>query len=330
MSNINWSQFLNNFSNTFNGVNNANNVQRTPLNQNQMPQMQKNTRLNTLTTTYIAQFQQTVSQLASLNQQQLTNMIKDLMNFAKTFDAFISQLTVNSQTVNQQTALLLLASTLNFSNLSSLLQNNSKEAMTNLYQMMAQFNKLGVTINNDQLSQITKLISFVAASSSSDVQSLKTTMLMYLPWLPLTDPDAFKLEIAQKNTAGGEDNDDSITILISTENYGNIKADVYKTQQDGIRIEFTSSETFPQKEFKILMQEESIKYSININFLFSVKELFNKDKNEKTKTQVCMNTSPGVNPFLLLISNAVIKNVHIIDVKENLKEQRKEKLDGKS
>ena len=330
MSNINWSQFLNNFSNTFNGVNNANNVQRTPLNQNQMPQMQQNTRLNTLTTTYIAQFQQTVSQLASLNQQQLTNMIKDLMNFAKTFDAFISQLTVNSQTVNQQTALLLLASTLNFSNLSSLLQNNSKEAMTNLYQMMAQFNKLGVTINNDQLSQITKLISFVAASSSSDVQSLKTTMLMYLPWLPLTDPDAFKLEIAQKNTAGGEDNDDSITILISTENYGNIKADVYKTQQDGIRIEFTSSETFPQKEFKILMQEESIKYSININFLFSVKELFNKDKNEKTKTQVCMNTSPGVNPFLLLISNAVIKNVHIIDVKENLKEQRKEKLDGKS
>ena len=330
MSNINWSQFLNNFSNTFNGVNNANNVQRTPLNQNQMPQMQQNTRLNTLTTTYIAQFQQTVSQLASLNQQQLTNMIKDLMNFAKTFDAFISQLTVNSQTVNQQTALLLLASTLNFSNLSSLLQNNSKEAMTNLYQMMAQFNKLGVTINNDQLSQITKLISFVAASSSSDVQSLKTTMLMYLPWLPLTDPDAFKLEIAQKNTAGGEDNDDSITILISTENYGNIKADVYKTQQDGIRIEFTSSETFPQKEFKVLMQEESIKYSININFLFSVKELFNKDKNEKTKTQVCMNTSPGVNPFLLLISNAVIKKVHIIDVKENLREQRKEKLDGKS
>lgn len=329
MSNINPGQFFNNFSNNFNGIN-TNNIQNTPLNQNQMPQMQQNTRLNTLTTTYIAQFQQTVSQLASLNQQQLTNMIKDLMNFAKTFDAFISQLTVNSQTVNQQTALLLLASTLNFSNLSSLLQNNSKEAMTNLYQMMAQFNKLGVTINNDQLSQITKLISFVAASSSSDVQSLKTTMLMYLPWLPLTDPDAFKLEIAQKNTAGGEDNDDSITILISTGNYGNIKADVYKTQQDGIRIEFTSSETFPQKEFKVLMQEESIKYSININFLFSVKELFNKDKNEKTKTQVCMNTSPGVNPFLLLISNAVIKNVHIIDVKENLKEQRKEKLDGKS
>ena len=44
-----------------------------------------------------------------------------------------------------------------------------------------------------------------------------------------------------------------------------------------------------------------------------------------------MNTSPGVNPFLLLISNALIKNVHIIDDKENLKEKRKEKINnGKS
>lgn len=330
MSNINWSQFLNNFSNTFNGVNNTNNVPKTPLNQNSMPQMQQNLPQNNILPHYIAQFQQTTTQLASLNQQQITNMVKDLLNFAKNFDSFLSQLTVNSQNINRQTVLLMLAATINLGQLSSLLKTNSKEAMTNIYQMLAQYNQIGVTIKDEQLSQITKLISFVAASSLSDTQSLKTTMLMYLPWLPLTDPDAFKLEIAQKNTAGGEDNDDSITILISTENYGNIKADVYKTQQDGIRIEFTSSETFPQKEFKILMQEESIKYSININFLFSVKELFNKDKNEKTKTQVCMNTSPGVNPFLLLISNAVIKNVHIIDVKENLKEQRKEKLDGKS
>lgn len=329
MSNINPGQFFNNFSNNFNGIN-TNNIQNTPLNQNQMPQMQQNTPLDVLLPKYIAQFQQTTSQLAALNQQQLTNMIKDLLNFAKNFDSFISQLTVNSQNINQQTALLMLASTLNLSQLSSLLQNNSKNAMSNLYQMLAQYNQLGVSLKDEQLTQFTKLISFVAASSSSDIQSLKTTMLIYLPWLPLTDPDVFKLEIAQKNTAGGENNDDSITLLISTENYGNIQSDIYKTAQDGIKIEFTSSETFPQTEFKTLMKEESLKYSININFTFAAKEVFNKEKNETAKTQVCMNTSPGVNPFLLLISNAVIKNIHIIDSRENLREQRKEKINGKS
>ena len=329
MSNINWGQFLNNYNN-FNGIN-ANNIQNTPLNNNVMPQVQQNTPLDVLLPNYIQQLQQTTSQLASLNQQQLTNMIKDLLNFSKNFDSFLSQLTVNSQNINQQTALLMLASTLNLTQLSSLLQSNSKDAMTNLYQMLAQYNQIGVSIKDEQLSELSKLISFVAASATSDVQSLKTTMLMYLPWLPLTDPNAFKLEIANAGSDNNDISDDFVTVLIATENFGNLQANIYKTQQDGIRIELITSETFPQNDFVILMKEESKKYSININFQLEKKEIFNKSKNENTKTQVSMNTSPGVNPFLLLISNALIKNVHIIDDKENLKEKRKEKINnGKS
>ena len=329
MSNINWGQFLNNYNN-FNGIN-VNNTQNQPLNNNVMPQIQQNTPLDVLFPNYIQQLQQTTSQLSSLNQQQLTNMIKDLLNFAKNFDAFLSQLTVNSQNINKQTALLMLASTLNLTQLSSLLQNNSKDAMTNLYQMLAQYNQLGVSIKDEQLTQLSKLISFVAASASSDVQSLKTTMLMYLPWLPLTDPNAFKLEITNAGSDNNDISDDFVTVLIATENFGNLQANIYKTQQDGIRIELITSETFPQNDFVILMKEESKKYSININFQLEKKEIFNKSKNENIKTQVSMNTSPGVNPFLLLISNALIRNVHIIDDKENLKEKRKEKIEnGKS
>ena len=329
MSNINWGQFLNNYNN-FNGIN-VNNTQNQPLNNNLMPQMQQNTPLDVLFPNYIQQLQQTTSQLSSLNQQQLTNMIRDLLNFSKNFDSFLSQLTVNSQNINQQTALLMLASTLNLTQLSSLLQNNSKDAMTNLYQMLAQYNQLGVSLKDEQLTQLSKLISFVAASASSDVQSLKTTMLMYLPWLPLTDPNAFKLEITNAGSDNNDISDDFVTVLIATENFGNLQANIYKTQQDGIRIELITSETFPQNDFVILMKEESKKYSININFQLEKKEIFNKSKNENATTQVSMNTSPGVNPFLLLISNALIKNVHIIDDKENLKEKRKEKVEnGKS
>ena len=329
MSNINWGQFLNNYNN-FNGIN-VNNTQNQPLNNNLMPQMQQNTPLDVLFPNYIQQLQQTTSQLSSLNQQQLTNMIRDLLNFSKNFDSFLSQLTVNSQNINQQTALLMLASTLNLTQLSSLLQNNSKDAMTNLYQMLAQYNQLGVSLKDEQLTQLSKLISFVAASASSDVQSLKTTMLMYLPWLPLTDPNAFKLEIMSAGSDNNDISDDFVTVLIATENFGNLQANIYKTQQDGIKIELITSETFPQNEFVILIKEESKKYSININFQLEKKEIFNKSKNENIKTQVSMNTSPGVNPFLLLISNALIKNVHIIDDKENLKEKRKEKIEnGKS
>lgn len=324
MSNINWGQFLNNFSNNFNRVaqNNVQNSQQTG-----QPQQSN--------TPYIAQpflpqttqqLTQTVAELALLNQQQTTSMLKDLLQMPKNFEQLLTQLSSMPQETAQKTALMLLASSLNTNQLSTLLQTNSKQAMTNLYQMLAQFNQVGMGMNDEQTSQLSKLISFVSASATSDIQTIRTTMLMYLPWLPLTDPNAFKLEIANTGSDGGIGSDDFVTILISTENYGNIKADIYKTNEDGIKIEFVSSQTFPQKELITLMKEESLKYNININLILETKEIFNKKKNEKSETQIYMNTSPGINPFLLLISNTVIKNIHIIDSKENLREQRKEKV----
>ncbi len=328
MSNINWNQLSNNYNN-FNGMN-TKNVQNTPLNQANANTQQQRTPLEVLFPKYISQLSQTVNELAMLNQQQMTNMIRDLLQFPRNFEQLLTQLAVNPGEINQKIAVLLLASNMNITQLSALLKNSSKTAMTNLYQMLAQFNITGMSLKDEQIGQLTKLISFIAASSSSDVQTLRTTMLMYLPWLPLTDPEMFKLEFDKKTSDDGLSADDSITVLISTENYGNIKADIYKTDADGIKIEFISSETFPLEEFKILMKEESKKYSININFDLFKKESFNKKKNEKAQTKIFMNTSPKVNPFLLLISNALIKNIHIIDSRENLHELRKEKINGES
>ena len=328
MSNINWNQLSNNYNN-FNGMN-TKNVQNTPLNQANANTQQQRTPLEVLFPKYISQLSQTVNELAMLNQQQMTNMIRDLLQFPRNFEQLLTQLAVNPGEINQKIAVLLLASNMNITQLSALLKNSSKTAMTNLYQMLAQFNITGMSLKDEQIGQLTKLISFIAASSSSDVQTLRTTMLMYLPWLPLTDPEMFKLEFDRKTSDDGLSADDSITVLISTENYGNIKADIYKTDADGIKIEFISSETFPLEEFKILMKEESKKYSININFDLFKKESFNKKKNEKAQTKIFMNTSPKVNPFLLLISNALIKNIHIIDSRENLHELRKEKINGES
>ncbi|MBQ9246147.1 hypothetical protein IJ182_07770 [bacterium] len=322
--------------NTNGGVNTGG-IQNTPglFNPNALPQ--PSTPLDVLIPAYITQLSQTKSELAELDQQQTVKMLKELLNMPKNFDKLMEQLTTPNSTLmpEQQkavkTALMMLASSMNLSQLSSLLQNSSKTAMTNLYQMLAQYNQLGISIKDEQLGQISKLISFISASSTSDVQSLKSTMLMYLPWLPLTDPNVLKLEIGNSGSDGGESDSDSITVMIATENYGNLSAYILKTDEDGIKIQITSSQTFPQKDFIVLMKEESKKYGININFETSTKEAFNKEKNEHSQTQVYMNTSPGVNPFLLLISNALIKNVHLVDSKENLRELRKERVDnGKS
>ena len=329
MSNINWGQFLNNFANNIARISNANLQNLTAMTETVEQPVQNNTASSQFPSTS-AQLSQTAAEIANMNQQQNVDMLKDLMKLPKNFDQLMSKLSTNNENINKETVLLLLTSSLDMGKLSSMLQSNSKQAMSNLYQMLAQYNQLGLSLKDEQVGQLTKLISFTAASTSSDVQTLKTTMLMYLPWLPLTDPEAFKLEMAQKSDGNSDGSDDSISVLMQTENYGNAKCDIFKTNEDGIKIIFTSSDTFPQKDFQALMKEEGIKYNININFEFDKKSIFNPDKIEKSKTQVFLNTSPGVNPFLLLISNTVIKNVHSIDIKESIKEIRKENLGKKS
>lgn len=327
MSNINWNQLFNNFANNLNRVV-PNNVQKNhPASESLFLNNQNNNPANVLPNT-VAQLNQTAAQLALLNQQQNANMLKELLNMPKNFHQLLEQIATKPEATQQQTALMLLASSMDMSKLSSLLQNNSKNAMSNFYQMLAQYNQIGVSLKEEQIAQITKMISVVSSSSTSDVQSMRTLMVLYLPWLPLTDPNAFKLEITQEGQEGGSSSDDSVSILIATENYGNAKADIYKTSEDGIKIELTTSESFPQKDFAVLMQSESKKHNININVFFATKEVFNDKKEENKQTQVCMNTSPGVNPFLLLISSAVIKNIHDIDSKDKLREKRKEKLDN--
>ena len=332
MSNINWGNLFNNFANGLNqGVQNfamqRTNSLSTPSEANSLTQ-NNTSQTESLFNNTTQQLAQTTAELAQLNQQQTINMLKELLNMPKQFEQFIQQLVTTNSTSSAQIAFLLLSSTLNMSQLSSLLQNSSKEAMTKLYQLVAQYNQLGVGMKDSQLSEISKLISFVMASSTSDSQALKSTMLMYLPWLPLTDPDAFKLEIGSKqNEESGAFSDDNIVILISTENYGNVKIDIFKTGEDGIRIDFASAQVFPVKDFDTLIKELSKKYNININMNFTKKEALNKDKTKQSQTKISMHTSPGVNPFLLLVSNSVIKIVHEIDQKQNLIEARKEKLE---
>ena len=70
------------------------------------------------------------------------------MNFPKNFDQLLIQLMTNSTAVNKEAFLLMLASTIDMGKLSAMLQNNSKEATSNLYQLLAQYNQLGLSLKD--------------------------------------------------------------------------------------------------------------------------------------------------------------------------------------
>ena len=157
MSNINWGQIINNFGSTINSTTvnpaqkNNNSIEVGPQLYNP-PQVHQAKQQPILPQT-TEQLAKTTAELALLNQQQNINMLKDLLKLPKNFEQLLNQIATTPDKATQKTALLLITSTLNTAELSALLQNSSKDAMSNLYKMLAQFNQVGMTVKDEQTTE---------------------------------------------------------------------------------------------------------------------------------------------------------------------------------
>jgi hypothetical protein len=150
--------------------------------------------------------------------------IKDLMNLPKDLKemmVMLQKVTQNTETTKDLKTLL--GNNINIANLAEIMQKGGKEAMNKLVFAMAEASKQGVN-DTSQLKDAIKLInaSVSVAGQENPSQVLKNFMLLYLPWLPLQEGVDFELELESSDGSGGE-SDTTLTIMISTKNYGNIK-----------------------------------------------------------------------------------------------------------
>jgi len=264
------------------------------------------------------------AEVNQLEQQQTTQMIKELFQLPKEITEFLQL--VSNQGKNAQVKELL-GMLIDLSQMSNVLQQNGKSALSNLYQIIAEYNRLGVSMKGQEITELAKVINMaIRQVTSTDVQTLKTVMLLYLPWLPLTDNEVFKLEITEKKEESASDSEDNITLLISTVNYSNLQAAITKTGQDSVNVNVICSEDFPSNDLKNGLDEKSIKFNVPIKFESKIQENAPKEKNEERKMKIFMNTSPGVNPFLLLVANSVLNIVHNIDDMNTLREKRSRRI----
>lgn len=269
-------------------------------------------------------------QMAQLNNVDKSNLIKELLNLPKEIKEFLKMMTEDGQSAKlsePELMNLLLTKSIDLSKLTVFMQQNGKEAVTKLFQMIANFNQLGTAIKTTELNELTTIINAcIPTAGTTTTQTLKNIMLLYLPWLPLGEHVGFNLEIG---SSGGEDekeSDDSVTILISTQNFGNVQVVLFKVAQEEINIQISCSKDFPKEEVEKALKQESKDYNVNTGIAFEEKENFNKEKKEFAQTQVSLNTSPGINPFLILMSFSVIKIIIGIDKSDSLRQTRKEML----
>jgi len=196
--------------------------------------------------------------------------------------------------------------------ISEIIVQNSKHAVANLVLAMASASKNGM--NGDQIRETLAIISscVAMAETNNPAQTLKSLMLLYLPWLPLNEGVGFDLEVTQPD-GENESNDSKLTVLIQTRNFGNVKGVFTLTTSNSVDVYILCSEDFPKKTLQKSLMEESSSHAMNTTIDIEAVEVKKKETFEKPEAKVNLSATNEMNPYLLLMAHAFIRNTIFID-----------------
>jgi len=200
---------------------------------------------------------------------------------------------------------------ISLTDLAAMLQANGKDAIAKLIITMANASKQGVT-DLTQLKDTAKLInaSIALASQENSAQTLKTLLLLYLPWLPLQEGTDFDIEVLQN--PDNEENDSILVITISTINFGKVIATLILETSNSVHVNIECSDKFPKEELLLRIENEEKHYAMQSVVSFQAIDT-KPDESERVKASVSMSSMSEINPYMLLMSHTIIRHTIMID-----------------
>jgi len=220
-----------------------------------------------------------------------------------------------AQLAAKEVSAKVMPSKVNLSVLNSQIQIHSRQALNNLVLEMSTATRQGITDTKPIQDTISLINASISASSQDDTAlAIKNLMLLYLPWLPLEEGVGFKLDVETKKAEPSNDEDTSISIMVTTKNYGNISADINLITTNSVDIFITCDKTFPKEELLKRLRSDSKEHSMTASI--GVEEVSQKDvlAPEVQKAKVNLSNVTTINPYLLLMSHSFIRHAIEIDI----------------
>lgn len=249
--------------------------------------------------------------------EQTAKYVKELLNMPKDVAQVVSQLSANNTVTtaqNMQLLLMLSSGKIDLNALAQLLSDNSKAALQKLVQTMSQAAKMGVS-DTQQLKDLINTLGLVSVSTNDTTSALKNFILLYLPWLPLNSKGEsldFDIDVFDKTSSGADDEAQSVTILIETMNFSNVKALLEMTHDNKVEIMINCIEDFPREKVLAVLKKESQDLNIQAGLIVeTTKKEIPKDTVKKARAEI--SASSAISPQLMLMAHAVIKIVFKID-----------------
>lgn len=250
--------------------------------------------------------------LKDLNEDLLKNqkMISEIFDENSELQA-IPQI-IQNQVASKNAITLFFSGMIHMPAISEAILKNSKEAVASLILAMASASKNGMTNEQirDTLGIINSCISM--AESNNPAQTLKSLMLLYLPWLPLNEGIGFDLEVTTEQ-GENESNDSKLTVLVQTKNFGNVKGVFTLTTSNSVDIYIICSEDFPKRTLQKSLMEESSSHAMNTTIDVEAVTPKSKETQETQEAKVNLSATNEMNPYLLLMAHAFIRSTIFID-----------------
>lgn len=260
--------------------------------------------------------------LNDLNEELLKNQKMIAEIFDENSEILPNQQIVQNQVASKDAIALFFSGMIHMPAISEAILKNSKQAVANLIIAMASASKNGMT--NEQIRDTLSIINscIAMAESNNPAQTLKSLMLLYLPWLPLNEGVGFDLEITSPE-GENESNDSKLTVLIQTKNFGNVKGVFTLTTSNSVDVYILCAEGFPKKTLQKSLMEESSSHAMNTTIDIEAVEPKNKEKSEVQEAKVNLSATNEMNPYLLLMAHAFIRNTIFIDSNAIVEENEK-------
>lgn len=246
------------------------------------------------------------------NQKMLASLFDDTIPLNLEQQALANNVQAQNSKGQQDSIALMFSGMISMPDVSKLILQNGKQAVAALIIAMASASKQGMS--NEQIQETLSIINscISMAESNNPAQTLKSLMMLYLPWLPLNEGVGFDLEITPQE-GETDSNDSKLTVLIQTKNFGNLKGEFTLTTTNSVDILIICSENFPKKILQKCLMEESSAHAMNTNI--DVEEVQTKadEIHETNETKVNLSATNEMNPYLLLMAHAFIRNTILID-----------------
>ena len=266
--------------------------------------------------------------LTTIEIDKKASYVKDLLGIPREFNELLDELVLtkangSSMVSMENEALMVLKNAkIDISMLSILLGENSKAAMQKLMMAIANAAKCGA---ND-VSGLKELLGLFSSNSAmmSENQVLKTVILLYLPWLPLSarneDNLDFTIDIFDKIQGpdpDSEENTEAVTILIQTKNFSNVTAALEINPLGQVDVDVAAEKDFPHKRVMELIKEAASLNNVTSNVSANISKIAAKQDFDY-KSNVKIMAKGAISQKLMLMAHSLIKIIIELDFEKTV------------